>query len=228
MSILTRALTASRSYLRDNPQEIARAARNAFGLRVGVPLDAFRWLGRLAEKSGKVEDLKIDAEPPGVRVAASVDAMGTPIRASAVVYIDRVTFTNEELTLAIRLEEVTLKLNGDSDGPVAMLIKSGSLDLSRPGDLIRFLPKRPPVIVEAHDSRIVLDLMRDPKLGQNPIVRSAIGLITAWLTLDGVETDPGHLDLRLRALPKGVFGAARAVRRHVVAPSLGRLLTRGR
>jgi len=228
MSILKAALDASRSYLRDNPKEIARAARSALGLRVGVPLDAFRWLGALAEKSGKVQDLKIDAEPQGVRVAASVELMGTPIRASAVIYVDRVTFSEEELTVAIRLEEVTLKLNGDAATPVAALIKSGSLDLSNPGDLMGFLPDRSPVLAEARGNRLVLDFMRDPKLGNNPIVRAAVGLATAWVTLDGAETDPGHLDLRLRALPSGVFGAARAVRRHVVLPSLGRLLTRGR
>ena len=73
-----------------------------------------------------------------------------------------------------------------------------------------------------------LDFMRDPKLGKTPIVRAAVGLATAWVTLDGIETDPGHLDLRLRALPTGVFGIARAWRKHIIRPGLGRLLTRGR
>ena len=49
------AVEAARGYLVDHPGEITRAIRNAFGLRVGVPLAALRWFGRQAEKAGKVE-----------------------------------------------------------------------------------------------------------------------------------------------------------------------------
>lgn len=217
-------MDAARDYLRLHPEELTRAVRSAFGLRFGVPLAALRWAGKALEKTGKVGDLKIDAEPPGLRVAASVDAMGTPIRASAVVYIDRIVFSEEELTIAIRLDSVTLKLNGHAESPVAMLIQSGALDLSNPGDLAAYLPNRPPVLAEARGNKIVLDLMRDPKIGENPLVRRIVGLLTAFVTLGGIESDPKHLDVRFRAFPVGVFGAARAVRRHVVLPGIGRLL----
>lgn len=217
-------MDAARDYLRTHPEELARAVRSAFGLRFGVPLAALRWAGRQAERTGKVQDLKIDAEPPGLRVAASLDAMGTPIRASAVVYIDRIIFTEEELTVAIRLDDVNLKLNGHAESPVAMLIQSGALDLSNPGDLAAYLPNRPPVLAEARGNKIVLDLMRDPKIGENPLVRRIVGLLTSFVTLGGIESDPKHLDVRFRAFPSGVFGAARAVRRHVVLPGIGRLL----
>ncbi|MBX3248021.1 MAG: hypothetical protein KF901_12645 [Myxococcales bacterium] len=222
------ALDAARGYLKTHPEEITRAVRNVFGLRLGVPLNALRWLGRQAEKSGKVEDLRIDAVPPGIKVGASVDLMGTPIRASAVIYIDRIVFNEDELTLALRLEEVLLKLNGDAETPVAALIKSGALDLSKPGTLVGFMPKRSPVIVEARDNRIVLDLMRDPKIGNNPLVRSAVGVLTSFVTLANVQSDDNHVDISFRALPVGVRGAARSVRSHVVLPGLGKLLPGGR
>ena len=96
--------------------------------------------------------------------------MNTPIRAGAVIFIDRVVFDDDEMTLALRLEDVALKLNGDAQTPVAALIKSGALDLSNPGNLVGFMPNRNPVIAEAKDNRIVLDLMRDPRIGQNPMV----------------------------------------------------------
>lgn len=216
---------AARRYLRTHPEEIGRAVRSAFGLRLGVPLPALRYLGQQLEKQGKVSDLKIDAMPPGIRVAANIDLMGTPVRGGAVVYVERIAFSGEEMKLTVRLEEVSLKLNGESQTPVAALIKSGALDVSKPGDLAAGMPL-PPVVTEARDNRLTLDFMRDPKLASNEIVRALLSLITSFVTLHTVETDTNHLDIGFRALPKGVFGAARAVRQHVVVPALGRLLPR--
>ena len=114
---------AVRSYLRMHPEELGRAVRSALGLRFGVPLAALRWLGEQAQRAGKVEDFQIDSVPPGLRLAGNVDLMNTPIRAGAVIYVERVVFNDEELTVALRLEDVSLKLNGDSDSPIAALIK---------------------------------------------------------------------------------------------------------
>lgn len=224
MSMAQAALEAARGYLKSHPEEIGRAVRNAFGLRLGVPINALRWLGRQAEKSGKVDDLKIDPTPPGIRIGASIDLMNTPIRASAILFIDRVVFNEDELTVAIRLEEVSLKLNGDAETPVAALIKSGALDLSKPGTLLNYMPKRSPVIAEATENRITLDLMREPKIGRNLLIRNAIGAVTSFFTLQTIQTDDSHLDISFRAFPTGIRGAARSVRQNVLLPSLGKLL----
>ena len=154
--------------------------------------------------------------------------MDTPLRAGAIIFVERVVFNDEELTVALRLEEVVLKLNGDSDSPVAALIKSGALDLSNPGTLVNFMPGRSPVLAEANGDRIVLDLMRDPKIGNNPLVRRAVSLLTSFVTLHGVETDAKHLDIAFRALPMGLGGAAQSVRKNLVLPSMSRLLPRSR
>jgi hypothetical protein len=219
---------AVRSYLRVHPEELGRAVRSALGLRFGVPLAALRWLGQQAERSGKVEDFQIDSVPPGIRVSGNVDLMQTPLRAGAIIFVERVVFNDEELTIALRLEEVMLKLNGDSDSPIAALIKSGALDLSNPGTLVNFMPGRSPVLAEANGDRIVLDLMRDPKIGKNPLVRRAVSLLTSFVTLHGVETDTKHLDIAFRALPTGLGGAAQSVRKNIVLPSMSRLLPRSR
>ena len=219
---------ALRTYLRTHPEEIGRAVRSALGLRFGVPLAALRWLGQQAERSGKVEDLQIDSIPPGLRLGGNVDLMNTPIRAGAIIYVERVVFNDEELTVALRLEDVQLKLNGDSDTPIAALIKSGALDLSNPGTLVNFMPNRSPVLAEANGNRIVLDLMRDPNVGKNPLVRRAVSLLTSFVTLHGVETDTKHIDIAFRALPGGLGGAVRSVRKNIVLPSMGRLLPRAR
>lgn len=219
---------AVRSYLRMHPEELGRAVRSALGLRFGVPLAALRWLGQQAERSGKVEDFLIDSVPPGIRLAGNIDLMNTPLRAGAIIFIERVVFNDEELTVALRLEEVMLKLNGDSESPIAALIKSGALDLSNPGTLVNFMPGRSPVLAEANGNRIVLDLMRDPKIGNNPLVRRAVSLLTSFVTLHGVETDTKHLDIAFRALPMGLGGAAQSVRKNIVLPSMSRLLPRSR
>lgn len=219
---------AVRSYLRTHPEEIGRAVRSALGLRFGVPLAALRWLGEQAERTGKVEDFQIESVPPGIRLGGNLDLMNTPIRAGAIIFVERVVFNDEELTVALRLEEVQLKLNGDSDSPIAALIKSGALDLSNPGTLVNFMPNRSPVLAEANGNRIVLDLMRDPNIGKNPLVRRAVSLLTSFVTLHGVETDRKHLDIAFRALPSGLGGAVKSVRNNVVLPSMSRLLPRAR
>ena len=219
---------ALRSYLRTHPEELGRAVRSALGLRFGVPLAALRWLAQQAERTGKVEDFQIDSVPPGLRLAANLDLMNTPVRAGAIVFVERVVFNDEELTVALRLEEVSLKLNGESESPIAALIKSGALDLTNPGNLVNFMPNRSPVLAEANGNRIVLDLMRDPNVGKNPLVRRAVSLLTSFVTLHGVETDTKHLDIAFRALPTGLGGAMRSVRNHLVLPSMGRFLPRAR
>ena len=142
------------------------------------------------------------------------------------VYIDRIVFDDDEMTLVLRLEEVMLKLNGDAQTPVAALIKSGALDLSNPGSLVGFMPNKSPVIAEAKDNRITLDLMRDPRIGQNPMVRSLVAVLTSLVTLRDIESDDEHLEIGFRALPAGFRGAARNLRRHVIMPSIGKLLPR--
>jgi len=216
-------LRAAAGYVRDNPAEIGRAFRSAMGLRMGVPLDALRWLAAEAEESGKATDVVIESRPPGIRMAATVDLMRTTVRASAVVFVERVLLTSEELRIEVRLENVTLDLAEESTSPVAMLIKSGALDLSKPGNLVQHMADLPPVLVEARDNRIVLDLMRHPKLGRNRRVRQAVSVLTSLVTVHGMETDEQHLDVTFRALPQGVFSAARQVRANLIGPSLRRV-----
>lgn len=217
------AAEAASRYLRRHPGELPRAIRSALGLRFGVPLDLFRWLAEQAERQGKVDDVRIEARPPGLGVSATVDLMRTPVRASAAIYIERVRLSRSELRIELRLEDVALELAGDSDSPVAMLIKSAALDVSKPGNLVRHLPNLPAFIVEAKDRRIVLDLMKHPKVVNNAATRQAIALVTSLITVHGVEIDEGHLDVSLRAVPEGVLGAARSIRENVVSPGLRRV-----
>lgn len=214
MQELKAVLEAGSKYLRDHPEELLRALRNLLALRFGVPLDALRFFAGRAKGKKAPKDLQLEAVPPGLRASATVDLMGTPVRAGATVFIERVSITPEELRFEIRLSGVSLKVaDGAPDSPIAALLRSGALDLSKPGNLAAYMPKRPALLVDAKDDRVVLDLMRHPKIAKNPRAIRTIALLAPLLTVAGIESDSEHLDVTLRAFPDGLREAVSGLRR---------------
>ncbi|MDP9033996.1 MAG: hypothetical protein M3O50_04260 [Myxococcota bacterium] len=206
-------LNAAVDYVRKNPEELVRAAMNAASLRFGVPIAALRWLSSQAKPSKKApRDIELGSSPPAMRVSVSVDAMGTPIRASGAVRIDDIDLSPTAMRIGIRLTDVKLALLGESETAVATLIKSGALDLSKPGNLLKFLPRRPPAIVEADGDRLVIDLMKIPAVGSNGALRRALAIVTPIFTVRAVETDGDHVYVALRASPRGLPQAFAALR----------------
>lgn len=200
-------------YLKENPEELLRVAKNAIGLRFGVPISALRWLARQASGAKGPRDVEIEAVPPGVRVAASLELMHTPLRASATVYVSQVVLNPSELRVELRLRDVSLKvLDERAQTPVAALLRSGALDLSKPGNLAAYMPKRPAFLVEAADDRVVLDLMKHKKLTAEKAKR-IVQLITPLVVVKAIETDDAHLDVALAAFPRGVGAAWNGLRR---------------
>jgi hypothetical protein len=196
-----------------NPDEVVKAAVNAASLKFGVPLAALRWLVGQAKPDKKApKDIEIGTSPPALRLSASVDAMGTPIRASAAIRIDEVSVTSDSFRIGIRLNDVKLALLGESDSPVATLIKSGALDLSKPGNLVKYIPKRPALVVEAEGDRVVVDLMRIPALARNGKVRRILSIVSPVLGIRAIETDRDHIYVALRAKPAGLPQAIEAFR----------------
>ncbi len=218
----TDALFSAGRYLRDNPRELLRAARSALGLRVGVPLDVFRWLAEKAESSGKIQNVVLRPKPPGLAFAGNLDAMNTPLRAEATLYVEKMTLDETQLRIELRIEDVDLRLTHNAETPVAMLVKSGALDLTKPGNLVRHIPNLPPLVVDAHDNRIVLDLMRHPAIEASESLRAMISVITSLLTVHGIEVENQHMDMSLRAIPKGLRHAVRRVRRNVLSPGISK------
>lgn len=190
-------------------------ARHALGMRVAVPLDAIRWFIANTPPSRKApQDVTISTKPPAIVVGATIDLMGTTVRAGAAIRVDRIEIGEETFKVALRISDVTMKVLGDSMTPVAGLIKSGALDLSKPGNLAKFMPKKPAVLVEAHDDVVVLDLMQNPKFASNDRVRMLLGTVTPVLQVSGMSTDGDFLVLQLKASPFGLpraFNAARAL-----------------
>lgn len=197
-------LQAAVGYVKKNPDEVVRAAVNATGLRFGIPLATLRWFAGQIKGKRAPKEVEISSSPPALRFSAVVDAMGTAVRASAAIKIDEVSIAEDSLRIGVRLRDVKLALVGQSESPVATLIQSGALDLSKPGNLVKFIPKRPAAVVEAEDDRVVIDLMKVPKIGNDPRVKKALAILAPVLGIRSIETDRDHLYVKLRATPSGL------------------------
>jgi hypothetical protein len=207
------ALRSASRFVVKNPTTMFSIARHALGLKIAVPLDALRWFIANTPPGKKApQDVTVMARPPAINVGASVDLMGTPVRASASIRIEQIHLAPEQLKVKVRLSNVELKLLGEAFTPVAGLIKSGALDLSKPGNLAKFMPKRPEVLVEAQDDYIVLDLMKDPKIRQNDRIRRVLETLTPVVNVTSIETTADMLLIGLRATPLGFPRALNAAR----------------
>jgi hypothetical protein len=112
----------------------------------------------------------------------------------------------------LRLGDLILRVLGESDSPIATLLKSGALDLSKPGNLIGYIPKRPPFVVSGSGDRIVLDLMKHPAVTKNPKLHAAIKLITPLVTVGRIDTQGDHLCIGLSPMPFGFKQTLKHVR----------------
>lgn len=189
-------------WVRRNPDQIVEAAKNAAGLRLTVPLDVLRWLASEMKGKNAPTEVELVAVPPGVRVGLTVNVMKTTLRAALTLFIDRVRLSPDELTFELRVRDVALFVIGNSDSPVATLVRSGALDLSKPGKLVGHLPKRPAFLVEADGDRLVIDLMRDERIARK--VRRYVKYVTPLVTVNAVEANSDHLGVQLSCLPDGI------------------------
>jgi hypothetical protein len=205
------ALKAAGKYLAEHPEELLRIAKNAAALRFGVPLAALRWIAARGKGRRLPSDVVVEAVPPGIRVAATLELMGSRLRASSLVFVERVRVSSEELRVELRFSEAELKLLDDSKSALAALIRSGALDLTKVGNLVAVMPKRPEYLVEARGDRVVLDLKRHPALSTQ---RSdlLLRLITPIVTVTEVGTRPEHLDVKLSLFADGLRAAVDSIR----------------
>ena len=131
------------------------------------------------------------------------------------------------------IENLSIDVLSAEKTQLSALIRSGALDLSRPGDLVDELPDLPPVVVFAQGNRIAVDLMKAERF-ENPRLKEIVGVLSALVTVKDVRSEKSeHVDVSLRALPRGPRTATRALRNAVLEPGIsqarkltGRLLRR--
>lgn len=207
------ALKSGLDYLRKNPGEIFYLARQAAGLKVVIPLDVLRWaIANLPTGKRAPKDVVIGFKTPALTIAATVDLMGTEVRAGAAIRVDQLQLSADALRVTIRLGDVALKVLSEAATPVAALIKSGALDLSKPGNLANYLPQKPPALVEAKDDRLVIDLLKVPKLAENFRLRRLLGVVTPVLEVKELRVEDDHILITWRPRPSGLVEAVNAIK----------------
>ncbi|MFO0573266.1 MAG: hypothetical protein U1A78_04640 [Polyangia bacterium] len=204
MNVITIAdLQNGLQYLRSNPHFLLRAALNAARLRFGAPMDAVRWLiGRLAGRK-LPQDFQIEAMPPGLRVSATAEVMGTPIFVSAVITVEDVTLATDSARVRLRVTDLAVKPPDGS--PVAQMVMM--MDLGKPGDLLGFLPMKPPMIVSAQGDQFVLDLLQLPKLARNARAKAIVAAVSEILAVRELLTEDDLLVVGLKAMPRNLLAA---------------------
>ncbi|MBK8941758.1 MAG: hypothetical protein IPM79_30200 [Polyangiaceae bacterium] len=206
-------ISAAKNYLKEHPEEIVRALKGALGLKIGVPLDALRYLAKELTGGEKApKDIEIDSAPPGVRIAMTVEAVGSVLRVSLCLFVEEIEITSDQIRVTTRIADLALKVLEGFQTPVSALVQSGALDLSKPGNLVAFIPKRPPMIVDAKDDRIVIDALKVPKLADNTKVRRALAIATPVLNIRAIRSKDDHLDVHLKATLSGLPDAVAAAR----------------
>jgi hypothetical protein len=210
---LRSALRSASRYVVKNPVALFNVARHALSMRIAVPLDALRWFVENTPPGKKSPtDVTINAVPPAVHFGATIELMGSKLRVNAAIKVEELRIEPEELRLMLRLSDVQMKVLDRSETPISGLIKSGALDLSKPGNLANFMPKKPPALVEARDDIIVLDLMRVPKLANNLRLRKVLQRLTPVMNVAALKTEGDFLIVALRATPGGFPRALAAAR----------------
>lgn len=206
-------LRAATGYLKTHPEELVRALRGALGLRLGIPLDALRFLAEQFLTGKKApRDVVIEAAPPGLRGAATVRAMGASLRASLVLTVDEIDITGEHALLTVRISDMSLDVLDGEDTPIGGLLKSGALDLSKPGNLVAYMPKRPDMLVDAEDDRLVVDLLRVPKIAKSRRARRVLAVLCPVVGVQAIRTRDDHLDVHFAVKPSGLAAAVSGAR----------------
>lgn len=207
------ALRSASRFVARNPLSMLTVAKHAVNMRVAIPLDALRWVISNTPPSKKAPtDVSITARPPAIQVGATVEMMGTKLRASTTIAVEELRVFPEEFSVRLRLKDTDMKVLDRSETPIAGLIRSGALDLSKPGNLVKFMPQKPALLVEAKDDYVVLDLLQLPKIANNYRLRKVLQRVTPVMSVAALGTDGDFLVLSLRATPSGLPRALAAAR----------------
>lgn len=191
------------AYLAAHPEYLLRCVVNAARMRVGIPLDAVAWLLGKAARGKLPPDLSLSAQPPGIHVSATVEAMGTRMALSATLTVEQILFSLSSVRVELRVRDLTIKPEGDS--PMVQMLSM--MDLSKPGDLLNFMPMRPPMILDAQGDLFVLDLMKLPKLAKNELAKRVVAALSEVVAIREFGTEDDLLVVGLRAMPLGLLAA---------------------
>ena len=203
------AVTSAGRYVVQNPSMVARMLAHAIAFRLPIPLDAIRWLAdNLFDAPGGVH---IEAAPPGLELGGELAVMGNGMKASAVIRVMSIEAAPDTLKATVVVSDLSLVAK-DAKSPMAQLLKSGALDLSKPAGLLKMMGKKPRVIEDASGDTFHLDLMQLPAVAKNDAIRRALNAFTPVLNVSEIFAEDDLLLIAFKATPGGLPSTLSAVR----------------
>ena len=212
MSKLKELVQALSGYLARNPKTLVEVARHAVQLRVAIPMDLLRWVAARFHGGARVKAITLEARPPAIRVGTTTALMGAEICAGATLTVEELALNGEELRLHLRVQDLSLEVPENPNHPIVVMVSSGALDLSKPANLLSFLPNKPGAVVSAEGDRFVLDLLKIPRLRDDTRLRKLLNTLAPVLELRSISTDEDMLVLRFGLHPRGVLEALQAAK----------------
>ncbi len=137
--------------------------------------------------------------------------MGNNMDASAIINVTEIQLAPDVFKVSLVVTELSLVAQ-DTKSPLAQLLKSGALDLTKPADLLKFMGKTPGFIAYAHVDTFQLDLLEVPAIAENDSVRRALNAFTPVVTVSEIFSQDDLLLIAFQAIPGGLPQTVAAVR----------------
>jgi hypothetical protein len=190
------------SYLGSHPLMLVQAAKNAARMQLSVPIDLLRWAIDRRPRGKGPERIDLFPADPALGLALTVDLYGTKIDVSTKISIDGVENGEDSLRVTLRVRD--LQVVAPPQSPAAMMI--GSMDLSKPGNLMAMMPQRHAALVSASGDTFVLDLMKIKALANNRNLRRVLAALS-FVRVASVKADGDLLAIALDVSPTQIPAA---------------------
>jgi hypothetical protein len=190
------------SYLGSHPLMLFQAAKNAARLQLSVPIDLLRWALDRRPRGKGPERIDLFPADPALGVSLTVDLYGTKIDVSSKIAVEGVENGDDSLQVTLRVTDLEVKAPPQS--PAAMMI--GSMDLSKPGNLMNMMPQKHSALVSASGDTFVLDLMKIKALQKNRSLRRLLGALS-FIRVASVRADGDLLAIALDVSPTQIPSA---------------------
>ncbi len=200
--MLIEAVMGGLSYVRSNPLVLVQAARNAARFELSVPMELLQWAIDRRPRGKGPERIELTTSGNALRLSLTVDLYGTKIDVSADLSIESIENLPEQFKVAVRVAD--LQIVAPPQSPASMMI--GSLDLSKPGSLMKMMPQKHAALIDASDDVFVFDLLKIPALANNHKFRRLLGALS-FMRVRSVRGDGALLAIGVDVSPTEIPGA---------------------
>ncbi|MGB0680329.1 MAG: hypothetical protein ACPGUV_11765 [Polyangiales bacterium] len=201
------ALTASGRFALQHPKLVWQALRHAASWRLAVPLPWLRALVTAFEQpGGKFSAVELEARAPGLHLGLNLRAMGMQLRLRATLAVTHLVLQPDQARITLRVADLAAQVLGGKESALSALLRSGALDLSQPGEVLRFMPKRPKAVLRAEGEEIELDLLTIDALRHDLLWQRILKHFAGAFSVAGVDCRDDWLTIQLQPRPQGMGG----------------------